>query len=191
LHEPTPEQVTVHAHAFEQLVVLLQLPPPLHVTVQRPLPHSIAFEQESVPAHSTVHSEAFPQCTPALQESSAMHFTSHGIPAGHSTVFEQALPPSHVNTHVPLVHVPPAFVHAVPQVLVGASMGRASIMPTSTAAPSTAPPSLPAIVGGTLPCSNEHATRSTTQTRCTAPCYAPSRVSGWWVCCRHAPVKFS
>ena len=139
--ELAPTQVTTHAHALLQSVVFAQLLVPLQVISQRFGPHAIWFAHDPMPLQLTMHSDALPQLTPP-PHALVPQLTSQGTPAGQLIVFEQPL--EQLNTHVPDMQTPFAFVHDEPQVAGGASIGRASTIGASIGRASSAGASIAA-----------------------------------------------
>jgi len=80
-----PEQATSHPHDVPHSIVFWHDCTPVHVTLQRPVPHTTS-SHEPFPEHSTLHDVVPAHETPLRQELSESHFTSHAQPAGHATL---------------------------------------------------------------------------------------------------------
>ena len=108
-HCTWPRQELVPSHATLQPAAAAQLTPALHEleppqsTSQSPAPHVTALSQLPWPVHWTVHPVAFVQSTPPGQLVEVVHKTSHGRPAGHTTV--AAHPVAQSMMQVPPTHV--------------------------------------------------------------------------------------
>lgn len=79
-HDPTPVQVTSHAHASPHSIAFAQLLAPRQLTSQSLRPHCTPFAQALTPLHITVHVVAPLQLMPPAHELASRQATLHGTP---------------------------------------------------------------------------------------------------------------